>query len=227
MISIIIPTFNEAKIIEPLISYLQKNIAVAAAEIIISDGGSTDNTIKAATNAGATVVLSPLKGRAAQMNFGASMAKGSILYFLHADCFPPTDFIADIHAAIDRGFEAGRYQTRFTGSDWRLIVNAFFTRFDLFVCYGGDQTLFVTRQLFTAIGGYDESRLIMEDYDITHRIKQQGRYEILPGKTLVSTRKYQRNGWWAVQKANYKAIKMYKNGVASKEIASMYKNALS
>ena len=226
MISIIIPTYNEANIIAKLISYLRQDIPADAIEIIISDGGSTDGTMLLAAKAGATALLSPVKGRAAQMNYAAAKAKGNILYFVHADCFPPQGFVADITSAVKKGYEAGRYQTRFTGNSWRLTLNAFFTRFDTFVCYGGDQTLFVTRSLFTQIKGYDESKLIMEDYDITHRIKQQGKYKILRGVALISTRKYETNGWWAVQKANYKAIKMYKQGAASKDIARMYKTSI-
>lgn len=226
MISIIIPTFNEANVVANLISYLRQDTAADAVEIIISDGGSTDNTIQIARQGGATALLCPTKGRAAQMNFGATVAKGDIFYFLHADCFPPRGFIADIKTAAKNGYDAGRYQTVFMGNDWRLFVNAFFTRFDLFICYGGDQTLFVTRRLFSLIKGYDESKLIMEDYDITHRLKQQGKYKILPKAALVSTRKYKNNGWWNVQKANMKAINMYKKGAPSQEIATMYKTSI-
>ncbi len=226
MISVIIPTYNEANIIAKLIAQLLQGNPPEAIEIIISDGGSRDGTMEVASRAGATAMLCPVKGRAAQMNFAAAKAKGHILYFVHADCSPPKGFVADILVAVEQGYDAGRYQTRFTDNNWRLVVNAFFTRFDLFVCYGGDQTLFITRQLFTKIGGFDESKLIMEDYDITHRLKQQGKYKIMRGVALVSTRKYETNGWWAVQKANYKAIAMYKQGAASKDIASMYKTAI-
>ncbi|MBC7868114.1 MAG: TIGR04283 family arsenosugar biosynthesis glycosyltransferase [Gloeobacteraceae cyanobacterium ES-bin-316] len=226
MISIIIPTYNEAEYIGGLIKYLQKNSGSAAVEIIVSDAGSTDDTMNIVRNVGAIAVSSPRKGRAAQMNFGASVAQGNVFYFVHADCLPPKSFMTDILEAIHHHTEAGRYKTRFNSKSRLLKLNAFFTRFDWFVCYGGDQTLFITRTLFENIKGYDETKLIMEDYDITTRIKNTGSYKILEGYALVSARKYEKHSWPLVQSANYKAIKMYKAGAASREIAETYQKKL-
>src|SRR3954452_15423941 len=113
MLSIIIPTYNETQNIGQLIEYLQKAGDKAAMEIIVSDGGSLDATIAVAKDAGAKAMLSPVKGRAAQMNYGASVAKGDILYFIHADTFPPDSFINDINMAVSQGYDLGRYRTRF------------------------------------------------------------------------------------------------------------------
>jgi GT2 family glycosyltransferase len=96
----------------------------------------------------------------------------------------------------------------------------------MFACYGGDQTFFITRTLFTAIGGYDESKIIMEDYDMTERAKSAGRYIVLPKETKVSARKYEKNSWLKVQQANYTAVKLYKKGASSAEIADNYKSML-
>ncbi|MEO6538796.1 MAG: glycosyltransferase, partial [Ferruginibacter sp.] len=96
MISIIIPTYNESELIGKLINFLKEFGNKDISEIIISDGGSTDNTAEIAKNAGAQVIISPQKGRAAQMNFGASMATSDILYFIHADTLPPPSFFTDI-----------------------------------------------------------------------------------------------------------------------------------
>lgn len=228
MVTIIIPTYNEAGYLGPLISYLRKNAGASQLEIIVSDGGSTDNTLAEAAGAGAILINSPLKGRAAQMNFAAQHAAGAILYFVHADSFPPKSFLKDIQTAIDNGFQAGRYQTRFMSNSLLLRLNAFFTRFDLFACYGGDQTLFVCRSFFEQLGGFDESKVIMEDYDITKRIKDNnGRYKIFRKKALVSARKYDKNNWLAVQKANYKAVKMYQKGISPATIALQYKQMLN
>lgn len=225
MISIIIPTYNEAASIANLVDYLKKN-AAAPVEIIVSDGGSIDETAAIAAHAGAIVLQSPRKGRAAQMNFGASVASGDIFYFVHADCIPPAGFIADIKMAAANNFDAGRYRTQFMSNRFLLKLNAFFTRFDLFVCYGGDQTFFITRPLFEKLDGYDESKLIMEDYDITERARKIGSYKIMNKPVLISARKYENNAWLSVQKANYKAIKMYKKGVATSLIAQAYKTSL-
>ena len=225
MISVIIPTFNESACIEGLIYYLKKN-ASNPIEVIVSDAGSTDNTLQIAKHAGAIVLLSPQKGRAAQMNYGTSMAKGNIYYFVHADSFPPKSFVEDIEAAVNNGYDAGRYQTKFLSDSLLLKFNAFFTRFNLFVCNGGDQTLFLNSSFFKQLNGFDETKTIMEDYDITQRIQKAGRYKIFSKTALVSARKYEKNSWPTVQRANYIAIKMYKNGISSQEIAKSYKARL-
>ncbi len=225
MISVIIPTYNEAACIEGLIYYLIKN-ASNPIEVIVSDAGSTDNTLEIAKHAGAIAILSPYKGRAAQMNYGTTIATGNIYYFVHADSFPPKSFVEDIEAVVNNGYDAGRYQTKFISKSLLLKFNAFFTRFNLFVCYGGDQTLFVNSSLFNKLNGFNETKSIMEDYDITQRIQKAGQYKIFSKPALVSARKYETNSWLAVQRANYIAIKMYKNGMDSAAIARSYKEML-
>ncbi len=195
-------------------------------EIIVSDGGSSDATLALAEKAGAVVYTSPGKGRAAQMNYAASKSSGSILYFIHADTIPPDSFAGDIIAAVQEGYQAGRYRTRFFSDKFLLKVNAFFTRFDMFMCYGGDQTFFITTELFNALNGYDPSKIIMEDYDLTGRAKQKGRYKIFRKAALVSARKYELNSWLQVQRANYLAVQAYKKGVPTQEIANSYKKML-
>ncbi len=226
MISIIIPTYNEEENIEKLVSYLKTGQDKNLVEIIVSDGGSTDQTVAIAKQAGANAMISPKKGRAAQMNYGASLAKGEILYFIHADNFPPPTFFDDIHKAIGEGYDLGRYRTRFNSNRIALKFNAFFTRFDLFMCYGGDQTLFVKRDFFMLIGGFNDSMLIMEDYEIITRARQTGRYKIIQKPTLVSARKYDSNSWFTVQWANYTIIKMYKKGATQSQMAAKYKSML-
>lgn len=227
-ISIIIPTYNEASVIHKLVSFLMSQKQGVIKEIIVSDGGSTDETLDVATGAGAHVVSSPKKGRAAQMNHGASYATGQILYFIHADTFPPIGFVTDILRAIQNGYLFGRYRTKFNSSKRILLFNAWFTRFDLFICYGGDQTLFMHRKLFEQIGGFNESMQIMEDYDIVTRAKStNARYKIFPATALVSARKYETNSWLRVQTANYIIIRMYKKGATQEAMAKRYKELLN
>ena len=227
MISIIIPAYNEAASIGNLVGYLKKSAGTSAIEIIVSDGGSTDETAAIATGAGAMVLHSPRKGRAAQMNFGASVASGDVFYFIHADCIPPAGFVSDINNALQQNFDTGRYYTQFLSNSLLLKLNAYFTRFDIFLCYGGDQTFFIKKPLFTKLNGFDETKLIMEDYDITERARKMGRYKIMNKPVLVSARKYEANSWTTVQMANYKAILMYKKGASSALIAQAYKNSLN
>lgn len=227
-ISIIIPTYNEADGIGRLIQYLQEHGGNHVKEIIVSDGGSIDDTVSIATAAGALSTLSPDKGRAAQMNHGASLATGTIFYFVHADTFPPSSYAADIIAAINSGYAFGRYRTKFDSNKKILLFNAWFTRFDLFICYGGDQTLFMDRNQFQKIGGFNGSMRIMEDYDIVTRAKSTGAlYKIFPSAALVSARKYETNSWLRVQTANYTIIRMYKKGATQKEMAERYRALLN
>lgn len=147
MISIIIPTYNEEAHIKATIQQLwEHDTSNLIKEIIIADGGSTDNTIAIAQTEGVKAVISPKKGRAAQMNYGAASATADILYFLHADTIPPQNFSNDIIQAIDKGFEAGCYMLSFDCNHWFLKANCWFTRFDVDAIRFGDQSLFVTKK---------------------------------------------------------------------------------
>ncbi len=225
-ISIVIPTYNEAQHIEKLVHHLLKYKGDTAIEIVVADGGSYDETFYNAKQAGASAVLSTEKGRAVQMNYGASIATGDVLYFVHADSFPPASFAQDILQAVSCGYDLGRYQTKFNSKSIILKANAFFTRFDLFMCYGGDQTLFITKKLFTTLNGFNSNMRIMEEYDLVARARQQARYKIFSAKTLISARKYETNSWWQVQKANYTIIQMFKRGVSQNEMVDTYKKML-
>lgn len=224
-ISIIIPTYNEAEHIATLVQYL-KNHSPAQTQIIVSDGQSVDNTTTIALAAGAVALTSPIKGRAAQMNYGAAHASGDVLYFIHADTFPPESFANDILYEVSNGYFFGRYRTKFSRNNWLLKLNSYFTRFDLFVCYGGDQTLFMTSKLFTSIGGFNQQMLIMEDYDIITRAKKNGQYKIIQKDALVSARKYETNSWFRVQKANFTIVQLYKKGAAQHVMVTRYKQML-
>ena len=225
MISIIIPTLNEEKNIMKLIPYLHQCCKGFDTEIIIVDCGSSDKTISLAKSLPVKIITTA-KGRAIQMNRGAVVAKGNILYFVHADSIPPPSFCKDIIAAIGSGYKLGRYRTRFDGNNWILKLNAFFTRFDWLMCYGGDQTLFIEKLLFKKINGYNEGMLIMEEYDLVTRAKEFAKYKIFSESTLVSVRKYNNNSWLKVQKANYKTVKLYKKGMPQNQLLAQYKEAL-
>ena len=226
-ISIIIPTLNEAENISRLIHLLHELGNEHVKEIIIVDGGSTDDTVAVASRPWTLVSTSPNKGRAAQMNYGASMASGDILYFIHADSLPPAGFATDIIKSIEDGYLLGRYQTKFDSDKWILKVNAFFTRFDLFVCYGGDQTLYITARLFKALAGYNEKLTIMEEYDLVSRAKGLAKYKVMRAVVLVSARKYNANSWWKVQRVNYKIVQMYKRGVSPDVMLKRYNELIS
>ena len=113
MFSIIIPTNNEADQIANTIRIVHAANGKHEAEIIVVDSGSTDDTVSIAKQCGATVVESERKGRAAQMNKGASAAKYNILYFLHADSIPPNDFISKILNVYNKGAKSGCFRLAF------------------------------------------------------------------------------------------------------------------
>lgn len=226
MISVIIPVYNESVYLSRLLPFIRKNSGDLVGEIIVVDAYSSDDTVEVCKNNKVKVISSPVKKRSAQMNTGAALASNDILYFLHADTLPPANFAATLNQAFAEGTEIARYRSQFQSNSLLLKCNAFFTRFDIFMCYGGDNSLAVSSVLFKTINGFDESLAIMEDYDITERARKAGSYAILKDYVLVSARKYEKNSWIAVQKANYKAVKMYKKGVKTPIIAELYRNSL-
>ncbi|MBY0476661.1 MAG: TIGR04283 family arsenosugar biosynthesis glycosyltransferase [Chitinophagaceae bacterium] len=227
MISVIIPVYNEENTIASLVTYLKQHGGSLLQEIIVCDAASTDSTKKEATKAGATVVVSPEKGRGAQLNYGASKASGSVFYFVHADVFPPQSFASDIQSAVREGYGLGRYRTTFNTKKWYVKMMSIFSRFDWFACYGGDQTLFVTKELFHATGGYRNDMRVMEDYEFVVRARKQSRYKIFSKGALISDRKYDKNSWWKVQKANSTMMRMYKKGASQDEMIQLYKRMLN
>lgn len=227
ILSIVIPTYNEAENIASLIHYLKKHKKEYASEIIVVDAGSVDQTFQIAEQAGARVVLSPQKGRAAQMNYGASLAKGDVLYFVHADTFPPSSYTTDITTALAEGYDLGRYKTKFLSQKPILRLNEWFTRFDLFICMGGDQTLFIKKAVFDELHGFQQEMLIMEEYEFCKRARdRRKRYKIMGGSAMVSARKYEKNSWLQVQLANYKVVSMYKKGLGQQQLIAEYKKRL-
>lgn len=224
MISVIIPTFNEAAQIRTTLEWLRKaDVDGWVDEIILADGGSSDNTVALAESEGARVVRSGRKGRAAQMNAGAAVATASILYFLHADTLPPVRFSADIKAAMEKGFLAGCYRLRFDHDHWFLKANCWFTRFDVDAVRFGDQSLFVTKKLFTQLGGFCEKHMVLEDQDLVKRIKRHTRFTVLPDTVITSARKYRENGIYKTQGIFFLIYFMYRAGFSQQKLVSTYR----
>ena len=225
LVSIIIPTYNEAAGIAALLHHLRRagTATDAAVEIIVADSPGTDATAALARLAGARVVACPRKGRAAQFNHGARQAAGSILYFLHADSLPPVGFLADIRRAVAAGYGCGCFRLAFDMPHWFLRAHAWFTRFDMEVARFGDQSLFVRRAIFEQARGYREDLLLMEDQEITRRLKRLTRLRVLPGPIVTSARKYRENGVFRLQAAFYLLMGMYYLGVAQPTLLRVYR----
>tara|TARA_R110002124_G_scaffold48026_4_gene142182 strand:+ start:1532 stop:2239 length:708 start_codon:yes stop_codon:yes gene_type:complete len=228
-ISIIIPTYNEEKTIPDLLDHLSKGIVnLRDAEILVVDGGSSDRTVEVASGLGFRCFLSDRKGRAAQMNVGAEDAKGDILYFVHADTFPPASFVDDINQALSEGFKSGCYRYQFDRYPNPLLkINAYCTRFDRIMCRGGDQTLFITRNLFNKLGGFREDFSIMEDYDLIQKIQKVTTFKIIQKDATVSSRKYDENGYFKVQIANLIIFLMYFTNVSQEQMVHVYQSLIN
>jgi len=224
MISIIIPVYNEEGIVGNTVRYLK---AVSGrdhiTEIIVVDGGSHDNSVQEAKKEGALVIKSFRKGRAAQMNTGARAANGSILYFLHADSTPPRWFAADITEAVKKGFSVGCYRLRFDLDHWFLKTNTWFTRFDINAFRYGDQSLFVTREVFSKAGGFRENHIIMEDHEIIKRLRRHGTFIVLPSEVITSARKYIKNGVFKMQGVFYLMYLLYHLGYSQQKLLTIFR----
>jgi rSAM/selenodomain-associated transferase 2 len=224
-ISVIIPTYNEADVINSLIRYLIKNDRERSVqEIIVVDGGSVDATCSLAHSAGADVIQSQKPGRAIQMNVGAKHASGDVLYFLHADSLPPEDYLGHIHSAWQNGFNAGCFRLRFDANHWLLSMYSWFTRLPYRPFRYGDQSLYIGRRLFLNIGGFREDLTVMEDNEIMGRITRNARFCVMPGYVTTSARKYLDNGVFRLQFIFTCIYFMYHLGFSQTTIVRFYKN---
>ncbi|WP_439880055.1 TIGR04283 family arsenosugar biosynthesis glycosyltransferase [Pontibacter sp. MBLB2868] len=221
-LSIIIPTFNEAAVIGRLVQYLLLHSSEGT-EILVADGGSTDMTQRIATASGAKVVNCACKGRAPQMNKAASGATGNVLYFLHADTFPPVQFEKQIKGAVENGFGSGCFRLQFDDPHWFLSLNAWFTRFDLDAVRFGDQSLFVKKELFELAGGFDEKLILLEDQEIITRLRKQQPFVVLPQAVVTSARKYKEVGVYTLQTGYFLIYTLYRMGVSQRRLVQVYR----
>lgn len=194
LISIVIPVLNESDTITNLLSYLKKNTSPKnVKEIIVVDGGSIDDTIQLAKNFDVTIVHSK-KGRALQMNSAAKVAAGDVLYFIHVDTVPPKNFDESILNAVREGGKAGCFRMKFDSRSKFLGFFAWCTKLNFKICRGGDQTLFIKKELFERIGGFNEKYVVYEDNEFTDRLYELVDFKILPRHVITSARRYEQRG---------------------------------
>lgn len=224
MISIIIPTFNEADQIAKIITRI-RDAGNGDTEIILVDCGSSDDTRATAQAEGVNVIIGP-KGRAKQMNYGASIAKGDLLYFLHADSIPPQYFTAAILNAHKNGASSGCFRLAFDHHHWFLKANSWFTRFDVNAVRFGDQSLFVTKEVFEKSGGFRDDLILMEDQEIIHRLKKHGRFVVMNGYVTTSARKYLDNGIYRMQGIFFRIWALYYLGYPQQRLLEVYRKLI-
>lgn len=226
-ISVIIPTYNENGFIrQPIERLLSGKDAQAICEVIVVDGCSTDGTREQATERGAAVFLHSVKGRASQMNYGASVAIGDVLYFLHADTLPPENFATDILVSVQEGHDAGCFRLAFDHPHWFLKFNCWFTRFNIVSFRFGDQSLFVTKKLFAQVGGFDEKHIVLEDQEIVNRLKKLSSFIVLKRAVKTSARKYLHNGIYKTQGIFFLIYFMYKIGYSQQKLVATYRRLI-
>ncbi|MFD3000719.1 TIGR04283 family arsenosugar biosynthesis glycosyltransferase [Pontibacter toksunensis] len=221
-LSIIIPTLNEADAIGPLLQYLQRNTSTGT-EILVADGGSGDETCAIVHQMGARVLRCRQKGRGPQMNEGAAASSGNILYFLHADTFPPAAFEAQIRQAVQQGIGSGCFRLHFDFKHWFLRLNAWFTRFDVDAIRFGDQSLFVQRDVFFKAEGFNKKLLLLEDQEIIRRLRSIAPFVVLPQQVVTSARKYREVGMYRLQAGYFLVYGLYRMGVSQEKLVRVYK----
>jgi len=192
-LSIIVPVLNEAAGIAHALSALQAYRRWGH-EIIVVDGGSDDATRKLAAPLADRVLTSP-PGRARQMNLGAARARGDVLLFLHADTTLPAQADERIAAALRAGARWGRFDVRLSGRHLllRVIERMMNLRSRLTRIATGDQALFVMRELFRRAGGFEQIPL-MEDIDLSRRLKRLAPCACLRQRVTTSSRRWEENG---------------------------------
>lgn len=221
-ISIIIPVLNEEANLLKLIPYLRSKAEhPEKLELIIVDGGSSDNSAGIARSLDVTVIRAP-KGRASQMNSGARSAKGNILYFLHADSKPPKAFDWLICQAVNENIPAGCFRLRFDSPSYFLGIFAWFSRFNFLICRGGDQSLFITSTFFKELGGFDNRYQIYEDNELIGRIYRRSTFKVLPQYLITSARKYSLNGMFRLQYHFARIHFMYFTGKSPEVLCNYY-----
>jgi len=203
-ISIIIPILNEANSIVSLLQHLIDNSSsTAISEIIIVDGGSKDESLKLVSEFlllnNKVILISSERGRAIQMNLGKQKATGTILYFLHADSFPPSNFDQLIINEVEKGNLAGCFKMKFDHQHWWLRLASWLTKFQWRACRGGDQSQYITKILFDEIGGYDERFMIYEDNILINELYKKNQFKVIQKPIITSARLYERKGIWTLQ----------------------------
>lgn len=205
VISVIIPAYNEAKYLPRTLEAVHRAADKLASpvEIIVADNLSTDNTAVIAREYGATVVTATIKCISAVRNAGANAAGGRILVFCDADNRISPNLLLTIKRSMDTGRYAGGGVANVQMN--RLSIGTFlFNMLPLWCCAIFLRTsmvvFYATREAFDAIGQFDETKLMAEDYNFAQRLRKWGkahglRYKnIYRGHVVVSTRKYDEHG---------------------------------
>ena len=219
-ISIVTPALNEAE----RMPARGREIAAQSGpcEWIVVDGGSEDGTPAAALAAGARIIATP-RGRGPQLNAGAAAASGEVLLFLHADTALPLGALDAIRTALlDPGAVGGNFTFGFDDDtvEARFLARVYAFKQSVFGVWYGDSAMFVRRETFDAIGGFERFP-IMEDLRLVENLRRVGRTVRLPLIARSSARRYR--GRFLRTIARWSAVlALYKCGVSPHRLARLY-----
>ena len=221
-LSIVIPALNEAAGIEATFRALQP-LRARGVELVLADGGSGDGTAALARTWVDAVADAP-RGRALQMNAGAALARAEVLLFLHADTrLPP---LADVLVlqAVASGACWGRFDVRIEGRPWmlRVVATLMNLRSRASGIATGDQAIFVKREAFERVGGFPAQPL-MEDVEISRRLKRLGRPACLSAKVRTSGRRWEQRGVWRTILLMWQLRWRYWRGESAARLAEAYR----
>lgn len=193
-LSIIAPVWNEINRLPLWLSMLLEK-KEGALEIIVVDGGSTDGSWEWLQQQPKIRLFQCDKGRAKQLALGAQKALGSIFFFVHVDTQLPKGFDKLIKKAHAKNHLAGCFQMRFAPhNSIGLRIAGWGTCWNHLLFRGGDQTLFVAREVYHAVGGFDTTYRVCEDLEIIKKLYIHNTFTILPQKVVTDSRKFEQKG---------------------------------
>jgi rSAM/selenodomain-associated transferase 2 len=221
-LSIIVPVLNEAAVIADTLDALAP-LRAQGHDVIVADGGSSDGTPGLLAGRADTVLDAP-RGRATQMNAGAARARGDVLLFLHADTRLPPQADTLVARALQRGTDWGRFDVRIAGRSrlLPLIAALMNLRSRLTGIATGDQAIFVRRALFERIGGFADIAL-MEDIDLSRRLRAQGSPACLRERVVTSGRRWDTHGVWRTVWLMWRLRWRYWRGEPADVLAKAYR----
>ncbi len=227
-ISLVIPALNEAGTIAQVLANIHP---LPNVEVILVDGGSSDDTVSIVQGLGVKVISAP-KGRANQMNVGAKAATGEILLFLHADTFLPLGFETMVRSTLQPPLQgqkpapiAGAFSLQIDDPllslrsiEWLVAWRSKWRQMPY-----GDQSIFLSAETFWELGGFREMP-IMEDFELIRRLQRRGQIEILNAPVVTSARRWLQRGVWQTTLINQAIVIGYLVGVSPARLASWYRH---
>ena len=220
-ISVIIPILNEAKILDKTLSRLQPELGHH--ELIIVDGGSTDDSVRIAEKYGE--VITSARGRAKQLNAGAAAATGDTLVFLHADIWLEPGALAAAESALSSGYIGGGFRQKINGKGilYRVIEIAGNIRGKYLKVFYGDSGIFLPRADFEKIGGFPDLP-ILEEMEFSKGLRKLGKTTLIVPHIHLSARRWEARGIIRTTLNNWLITLLYFLKVSPKRLAKFYRH---